>query len=270
MVTSQNTRETANCAEFTREERIAYFSMEIALENGMPIYSGGLGCLAGDALMSAADLGLPLVGVTLASRLGHFRQEIGSGGQQIEHSDPWDPAAHATALNARVAVRIAGRDVWICGWLYVVTGRRSHRVPVLLLDTDVPSNHADDRAITNELYGGGESYRLAQEVVLGIGGMRLLHALGFRVRRYHMNEGHSALLTLELLNRFRYAEADVRRDESAYDVPRVRAHCNFTTHTPVEADHDKFSYELVGRVLDHGVDVSAVRRFSGDGGLNMT
>ena len=256
--------------EFARDERIAYFSMEIALENNIRTYSGGLGCLAGDALRSAADIGLPLIGVTLVSREGYFRQEFDEGGRQIERPDPWDPAQHASALNATVAVQIEGRQVWVRGWLYVVQGRSGGRVPVLLLDTDLTQNHPDDRSITDHLYGDGEEYRLRQEIVLGIAGVRLLHALGFRIRKYHMNEGHSALLGLELLSRFRYAAMDVRPDESAYDVPLVRQLCNFTTHTPVAAGHDKFSYELVDRMLDEGIEAPLLKRFAGTDVLNMT
>jgi starch phosphorylase len=256
--------------EFGREERIAYFSMEIALENRIRTYSGGLGCLAGDALRSAADIGLPLIGVTLVSRAGYFRQAVDANGRQVEQPDPWDPAEFASALNATVAVQINGRQVWIRGWLYVVEGRFGGRVPVLLLDADLAQNHPDDRVITHYLYGDGEEYRLKQEIVLGIAGVRLLHALGFRIRKYHMNEGHSALLALELLNRFRYAAEDVRPDETPYDVPLVRKLCNFTTHTPVEAGHDKFSYALIDRMLDEGIETPLLQRFAGAGALNMT
>jgi glycogen phosphorylase len=256
--------------EFIRSERIAYFTMEIALRPDIPTYSGGLGVLAGDTVRSAADLELPLVTVSLASRAGYFRQRIDEAGRQQEDPDPWDPARTAQPLPARVAVPIEGRDVWVGGWLYVLEGHMGGRQPVVLLDTDLPENGPRDRELTHCLYGGDEAYRLKQEIILGIGGARMLHALGFRVRQYHMNEGHAALLCLELLNRHAYPSADLRTGESAYNIPRVRRLCNFTTHTPVEAGHDKFSYDLVERVLGDFVDSSLLKQLAGEDQLNMT
>jgi starch phosphorylase len=179
---------------FTAQERVAYFSMEVALRPDIPTYAGGLGVLAGDTLRAAADCELPMVAVTLASRRGYFRQELGEDGWQREQEERWEPAQFARAVDAHVSVPIEGRDVWVGGWLYTVTGITGGRVPVILLDTDLDANQAGDRAVTHYLYGGDENYRLKQEIVLGIGGARMLDALGFRVRQYHMNEGHSALL----------------------------------------------------------------------------
>jgi starch phosphorylase len=247
--------------EFVHEPRIAYFSMEIALRSEIPTYSGGLGVLAGDTLRAAADLALPMVGVTLAARAGYFRQEIDGNGRQVEHPAAWDPARFAQPLDAKVAVAIEGRVVWVCGWLYVLDGQGGPQ-PVILLDTDLEENRGEDRELTHYLYGGDETYRFKQEIVLGIGGARLLHALGFKVRKYHMNEGHSALLTLELLHRHAYAPMELRPGEPLYDIPKVRARCNFTTHTPVEAGHDQFSYELVSRVLDNRIGVETLARLS--------
>ncbi|HEY0721104.1 MAG TPA: alpha-glucan family phosphorylase [Gammaproteobacteria bacterium] len=256
--------------EFTQSERIAYFTMEIALRSDIPTYSGGLGVLAGDTVRSAADLELPLVTVSLASREGYFRQSIDEAGRQQEAPDPWEPAQFARPLQARVVVPIEGRDVWVGGWLYVLESYLGGRQPVLLLDTDLADNAPEDRQLTHYLYGGDETYRLKQEMVLGIGGVRLLHALDFRILEYHMNEGHAALLTLELLNLFAYPEKDVRPGESPYDIPRVRELCNFTTHTPVEAGHDKFPYPLVERVLGDFIDLPTLKRLAGDEELNMT
>ncbi|HUJ79618.1 MAG TPA: alpha-glucan family phosphorylase [Nitrospiria bacterium] len=256
--------------EFTQEPRIAYFSMEIALRNDIPTYSGGLGVLAGDTVRSAADLMLPLVAVSLVSRSGYFRQEIDSQGRQIEQPDMWDPAKLATPLGAKIAVRMSGRDVWIRGWLYVLTGQTNGRVPVILLDTDLEENQHDDRELTHYLYGGDETYRLKQEIVLGIGGVRLLRALGFHIRHYHMNEGHSALLGLELLRRHAYPPEEVRPGEARFNIPRVRELCNFTTHTPVEAGHDRFSYDLVDRVLEEFIDPATLKSMAGEDALNMT
>ncbi len=250
--------------------RIAYFSMEIGLQPEMPTYSGGLGMLAGDVLRTAADLELPMVAVSLVSRRGYFRQTIDAQGRQVEHPDPWDPARFAAPLEAKVTVPCEGRRLWVGGWLYMLESHPGGRQPVILLDTDLDENPAADREITHYLYGGDDAYRLKQEIVLGIGGVRMLHALGFTLIRYHMNEGHSALLTLELLRRHAYAPQDVRPGEPLYDVPRVRAACSFTTHTPVEAGHDKFSYDLVGRVLGSDVDLPTLQRFAGEERLNMT
>jgi starch phosphorylase len=255
---------------YTHQPRIAYFSMEIALRNEIPTYSGGLGVLAGDTLRSAADLDLPMVAVSLVSRAGYFRQEIDAHGRQVEHPALWDPRDWARPLNAKIAVAIEGRAVWIGAWLYEHEGHLGGRQPVLLLDTDLDENLAEDREITHYLYGGDETYRFKQEIVLGIGGARLLRALDFEILQYHMNEGHSALLGLELLRRHEYPPEDLRPGESPYDLPRVRELCNFTTHTPVEAGHDRFSYELVQRVLDSSIDLATLKRLAGEDSLNMT
>lgn len=256
--------------EFIHSERIAYFTMEIALRTDIPTYSGGLGVLAGDTVRSAADLELPMVTVSLASRMGYFRQRIDEAGRQHEEPDPWDPAQWATPLQAKVVVPIEGRDVWVGGWLYILEGHMGGRQPVILLDTDQDENRSEDRELTHILYGGDTTYRLKQEMVLGIGGVRLLHALGFRLRQYHMNEGHAALLCLELLNRFAYPSANLRPGEPPYDIPRVRELCNFTTHTPVEAGHDKFPYDVVQRVLGDFIDQKTLKRLAGEEQLNMT
>jgi starch phosphorylase len=255
---------------FLHAPRIAYFTMEIALRNDIPTYAGGLGVLAGDTIRTAADLELLMVAVTLVSRAGYFRQRLDENGRQFEEAAPWDPATHATPLAAKTSIALEGRTVWIGGWLHVVQGHMNGRQPVILLDTDLPENHPDDRLLTHSLYGGDEAYRLKQECVLGIGGWRMLQALGFDARQYHMNEGHSALLALELLRRYAHPPEFVRPGESPYDIPRVRELCNFTTHTPVEAGHDRFSYDLVQRVLGEIVDPATLRLLAGEDSLNMT
>lgn len=239
--------------EFLRLPCVAYFSMEIALRNEIPTYAGGLGVLAGDTLRSAADLRLPLVGVTLVSRAGYFHQDIDATGRQLERQVSWDPRRWAQPLDAKVAVRIEDHPVWVNAWLYVIESRLGGATPVLLLDTDLPENRPEDREITHYLYGGDDTYRLKQEMVLGFGGVRILRALGFEVSAYHMNEGHSALLGVELMRRFAYAADDVRPGEPLYDLPRVRDLCRFTTHTPVEAGHDRFPYALVKRLFASSV-----------------
>ena len=244
--------------------------MEIALDEAIPTYSGGLGVLAGDMMRSAADLGVPMVAVTLVSRAGYFRQEI-AGGQQVERPEPWDPASHAKRLACKVLVNIAGRDVWVGGWQYDVQTQCRHGlagVPVILLDTDLPENREEDRTLTHYLYGGDDTYRLKQEIVLGVGGTRMLHALGIRVQKYHLNEGHSALLTLELLReRAGPAASGILLDDA---IAAVRHRCVFTTHTPVEAAHDQFPWALAEELLSGLVDRRLLHSLGGVERFNLT
>jgi starch phosphorylase len=256
-------------APFLDRPRVAYFSMEIALSVDIPTYSGGLGILAGDTLRSAADLQVPLIGVTLASRKGYFRQEIDASGRQTEHPDTWDPAQHCQPLLARVAVEIGRREVWIRSWLFTLESHLERRIPVILLDTDLPENHPEDRDITHYLYGGDTRYRLRQEIVLGVGGARMLQALNVQVRNYHMNEGHAALLAVELLRGF-HAQAPRGAGGPADESRKVRALCNFTTHTPVEAGHDQFDWELVSEQLGDFMDTEQLKRLAGADRFNMT
>jgi len=255
---------------FNTVPRIAYFSMEIALENEIPTYAGGLGVLAGDTLRSAADLELPMVAVTLASTRGYFRQILDSDGRQSEQETCWAPQEYASRVGAIVAVDIENHPVWVGGWLYILRGHMNGAQPIILLDTDLEQNNSEDRRITHNLYGGDQAYRLKQEIVLGIGGIRILEALGFRLRKYHMNEGHSALLGIELLRRYAYPSEDVRPGEALYDYPRVRELCCFTTHTPIKAGHDRFSYEMVKNILGVDIDMIALKHLAGEDNLNMT
>jgi len=257
--------------EFTRSPRVAYFSMEIALASDIPTYSGGLGVLAGDTLRSAADLALHMVGVTLVSRAGYFEQKIDTTGKQIESPQFWDPSHNTTSVCAKVSVQIERRTVWVGAWLYRIKGQGGAEVPVILLDTDLPENSVEDREITHFLYGHDAAYRLKQEIVLGMGGVRMLQALGFQISKHHMNEGHSAFLGMELLHRHAYQQDDVRPGESLYDVPLVRSKCIFTTHTPVEAGQDKFDYGMVEHIADgEFMDLREVRKLAGEKNLNMT
>ncbi len=241
-----------------RGETIAYFSMEIGLVEEIPTYAGGLGTLAGDTVRSSADLGIPIVAVTLASKKGSFRQELDAAGRQIEHPQDWNPADLMELLPERARVRIGGGMVSIAAWQYDIESPTGGRVPVLFLDTDLEENSPEDRGITDLLYGGDYRYRLKQEMVLGMGGVRLLDALGFKIRKYHLNEGHSSLLALELL------------DRAGGDPDAVQEMCVFTTHTPVEAGHDKFSYHLVGELMEDGDRIEMLRRFGGGEELNLT
>ena len=254
---------------YTHSARIGYFSMEIALAPDIPTYSGGLGVLAGDTLRSAADLRLPLVAVTLVSRMGYFQQELDSAGHQTEQPAAWDPAQKCEPLEAKIVVNVMGRKVWVGSWLYVVKSHLGGTIPVILLDTDLPENDKADREITHFLYGGDQAYRLKQEIVLGIGGVRMLLALGLQVRKYHMNEGHSALLAVELMRRFELFNRR-RPHEPSYNLPGVRAQCIFTTHTPVEAGHDQFDWPLVEEVLQDYIALEELKKLAGEDRLNMT
>ena len=174
--------------------------MEIGLEPKMPTYAGGLGVLAGDTIRAAADLKVPLVGVTLLHRKGYFRQRLDANGWQIEEPVEWEVESFLSEMPARAAVTIEGRRVQLRAWRYEVAGVSGFVVPVYFLDTDLPENSEWDRTLTHFLYGGDEHYRLCQEIILGIGGVRMLRALGCdALERFHMNEGHASLLTIELL-----------------------------------------------------------------------
>jgi glycogen phosphorylase len=255
---------------FLERTSIAYFSMEIAIRPEMHTYSGGLGVLAGDTVRSCADLELPVVFVTMVSRAGCFRQEISSDDRQIEQPDWWDPAQFCEPLGAMVALQIGSRAVWIRPWLYVHTNPLGHEIPILLLDSDLEQNDIEDRKLSHHLYGVGENYRLKQELILGLGGIRLLRALGFRIQTYHLNEGHAAFLTLDLLNRYRIPSHDVRPGEPLYDLAKVRERCVFTTHTPVDAGHDRFSYDQFQSLAPDLAEIGELKQLAGPNELNMT
>jgi starch phosphorylase len=249
---------------------IAYFSMEIGVDPRVPTYAGGLGVLAGDMVRAAADLGLPFVAVTLLHRKGYFRQRLDAAGRQREEPAEWDVAAALELLPARVTVPIGGRPVVVRAWKRNIRGVDGVAVvSVIFLDTDVAENTPDDRAFTDVLYGDDAPYRLAQEVVLGIGGVRMLRALGYAdIDRFHMNEGHSALLVIELISeRLRRAGRTTATDE---DVEAVRQMCVFTTHTPVSAAHDQFPPAMAEHIVGIEPMSELMHRCCYGGALNMT
>jgi glycogen phosphorylase len=236
-------------AKFNSPKRfVAYFSMEIALQNAMPSYSGGLGILAGDTVRAAADIRLPMVAVSLLYRKGYFSQRLAEDGTQTEEPVQWRVEDFLTEEDARVTVPLEGRRIELRAWRYTVKGVRGFEVPVYFLDADLPANAEGDRNLTGSLYGGDAYYRLCQEVLLGIGGVRMLRALRYNdLTRYHMNEGHAALLSLELLGE--EAEKAGRASIRGEDIQKVRGKCIFTTHTPVPAGHDRFPMEYLTRVF---------------------
>ncbi|MFH2145610.1 MAG: alpha-glucan family phosphorylase [Candidatus Omnitrophota bacterium] len=248
-----------------RERMIAYFSMEIGIDSHIRTYSGGLGILAGDTIRSCADLNVPLVGVSLLYKKGYFNQKIDEYGQQHELPYEWDPHELLKRLPQKVSVTIEGRLVYIQAWRYVVVGANGYQIPIIFLDTDIEENTEYDRSLSYYLYGGDQKYRLSQEVILGIGGVRMLQAIGYEhITRYHMNEGHSSLLTLELLNQ------NKKEVEPYWDVDGVRQLCVFTTHTPVPAGHDQFDYGLVAQVLGGFIPMDLLKTVGGQDKLNMT
>jgi glycogen phosphorylase len=221
---------------------VAYFSAEYGLTECLRIYSGGLGVLAGDHLKSASDLGVPLVGVGLLYREGYFQQRVDPAGRQRETYPSADfedlPLRAVTGRGGqllRVPVPFPGRAVMVRVWRADVG-----RVPLYLLDADLAENGEDDRQLTSRLYGGAQEMRISQEIILGIGGYRALQAIGVAPRVFHMNEGHSAFLGLELVRAHMSAGSGWREALEA-----VRRQVVFTTHTPVPAGHDRFPLELV-------------------------
>jgi len=248
---------------------IAYFSMDVAIDSAIPTYSGGLGILAGDMLRSAADLGLPLVAVTLLHRKGYFDQRLDEQGNQLESPSEWCPESYVEPLLPRVSVTIEGREVKIRAWRYIFRGVTGHAVPLLLLDTHLEENDPKDRVITDHLYGGDEHYRLCQEVVLGIGGVAMIQALDYpNLKIYHMNEGHSAFATLALLEQ--QAGGGQRPHFSDIEAEAVRSQCVFTTHTPVPAGHDHFHADLVRHVLGETRSAALSQMQVMNSSLNMT
>ncbi|HEB02612.1 MAG TPA: alpha-glucan family phosphorylase [Nitrospirae bacterium] len=244
--------------------------MEIGVLNEAKTYSGGLGVLAGDTIRSAADLKLPIVAVTLVMKKGYFTQELTEDGTQVEKSAEWDPSKFMTLLPEKAHIHLDGRKVLVQAWLYIQKSLTEGQVPMLFLDTDVEGNDPEDRTITDRLYGGDDRYRLKQEAVLGMGGVRMLRELGFEVKKYHMNEGHASLLTIELLKEYKRDIEEVWDEDLVWDVEKIKELCVFTTHTPVAAGHDKFDYGLVAEVLGELLPPHILRKLAGQDNLNMT
>lgn len=244
--------------------------MEVGLDSALPTYSGGLGILAGDTLRAAADLGLPMIGITLLHRKGYFRQRLDGTGNQFESPATWSFEEALEPMVPRAFVPIAGRVVMVRAWRYIVRGVFGHTVPVYFLDTHLSENEPWEQTLTDALYDGDARHRLCQEIVLGMGGVAMLEALGYKnVSTYHMNEGHAAFLTLALLER------EVARGNLAAvaesDREAVRQRSVFTTHTPIPAGHDQFDLDLVRSVLgeDRLVALRATDAIQ-NGTLNMT
>ncbi|HYV95849.1 MAG TPA: alpha-glucan family phosphorylase [Gemmatimonadaceae bacterium] len=237
---------------------IAYFCAEFGFHNSIPIYSGGLGVLAGDHCKTASDLGVPLVGIGILYRNGYFDQRVNLEGWQESSDDlldlghvPIAPITGAKGADHLVSVKMSGREVHIRAWRMAVG-----RVPIILLDTDLPENHEEDRPLLSRLYAGGPPLRLHQEWLLGVGGVRVLRALGIMPGMWHANEGHAAFMLVERVR-------ELVHDGVAFDdaVHQVRMSSLFTTHTPVPAGHDIFSADLVDAMLqDSWKDLGITRQ----------
>lgn len=251
--------------EEIKQRRIAYFSMEIGIDSSIPTYSGGLGILAGDFIKSCADLKVPLVAVTLLYEKGYFIQKLNAQGIQQELPVQWNRKDFLKPLSNKVSIKIENRDTFISAWQYDVVGVSGYSIPIIFLDTDLEENSEYDKGLNDFLYGGNQWYRLLQELVLGIGGVRMLHSLGYSgIKKYHMNEGHASFLTLELLNEMK------RNKDSKLDFEAVRELCVFTTHTPVPAGHDQFPYDLVNNALRGFLPSGVLKMLCGEEQLNMT
>ncbi len=249
--------------------KVAYFSMEIAVDAGIPSYSGGLGILAGDMIRSASDLKIPMIGMSLLYRKGYFYQRLDSHGWQSEEPVQWMVDDFLEEMPERVSVTVEGRMVYLRAWKYEVEGISGFKVPVYFLDANLNENFEWDRTLTDSLYGGDDHYRICQEIVLGVGGIRMLRALGYQnIERFHMNEGHSSLMTIELLDE--EVNKAGRKSITSADVEAVRKKCVFTTHTPVPAGHDQFPMDLVKRVLGRQEFYDMKDVFCCGGSLNLT
>ncbi|MBI1813220.1 alpha-glucan family phosphorylase [Candidatus Peregrinibacteria bacterium] len=245
-----------------RRLTVAYFTMEIAATDRIPTFAGGLGVLAADIMRSSADLGVDAACVSVCWQFGYLKQAIRPDGTQSYEQVAWDPSKELTKLPQTISVQIERRTVKVGAWMMEYTSGNSatkgHAVPLYFLDTNLPENTPEDRAITQHLYGGDAAMRMKQEVVLGCGGVRMLRALGYDdVGTFHMNEGHCAFLTLELLR------------ERGFNDALVRGSCAFTTHTPIKAGHDVFGYELAWRIAGNLLPWH-IKKLAGEDALSMT
>ena len=242
-----------------RETKIAYISMEIALESNIPTYSGGLGILSGDTVRSAADLEIPMVGICLCYSSGYFYQLFNERGEQKEKEIEWSFFYEFDKVEEPITVKIEDKDVKVSAWLYKIIGQSGHILPIYLLTTDVEGNELWMKKMTGSLYDATSRWnRIVQEMILGIGGVKLLKSQGYdNIKTYHINEGHGAFATLELYNELK-------------SIEKVKQKVVFTTHTPVPAGHDRFDDGLVRQVfLDRFP--SEIRKLAYEGSqLNMT
>jgi starch phosphorylase len=244
--------------ELINDTKVAYISMEIGLDSNIPTYSGGLGVLSGDTVRSAADLEIPMVGICLCYSSGYFYQLFNEVGEQKEKEIEWSFYYEFDRVEKPITIKIQDKEIKISAWLYRVVGQSGHIIPIYLLTTDVVGNEDWQRKLTAALYDSTSRWhRIVQEMILGLGGVKLLKSLGYNnIKVYHINEGHGAFATLELL-------------KELGDIEKVKQSVVFTTHTPVPAGHDKFSYDLVRDVFRDELP-SNIKELGGKNELNMT
>ena len=245
----------------SKDIKVAYFSAEIGIDENIKTYSGGLGILAGGTIMAMADLNVPFCAVTLLYRNGFFKQKIVNGVQE-EQDDFWDYKNFLEDTGKQVKVNISGDDVFIKIWKYEKRGVLGHIVPIYFLDTNLDENTEKGKEITDRLYMGD---RISQELVLGVGGYRALKELGYNnIEKYHMNEGHSVFLTLEM-----YRDLGIK---NGFDDGQVKERCVFTTHTPIAAGHDKFKYSDFYERVKGEPDLVPwhIKKLAGEDELNTT
>ncbi len=220
-----------------KDIRVAYFSMEIMLESDIPSYAGGLGILAGDTLRSCADLGVPAIGVSLVYSGYTFSQHIKEDGSQTFLETDWQRMDQLTRLPQKTTIEIDGTQIHIACWRYDIVGLSGFTVPVFMLDTNIPDNPQWVKNLTKNLYTPNPDIRLSQEMILGIGGIRILEELGYKnIDTYHLNEGHTSLVPLGLMYEYHLSEKEAKNK------------CIFVTHTPVAEGHDKFTYDLAEKL----------------------
>ncbi|MFX0034224.1 MAG: alpha-glucan family phosphorylase [Candidatus Hermodarchaeota archaeon] len=238
---------------------VAYISMEIAVDSNIPTYSGGLGVLSGDTVRSAADLEIPMVGICLCYSSGYFYQFFNEFGEQKEKEIAWNFYYEFDKVEKPISLKIENKDVLVSAWLYRVIGQSGHVLPIYLLTTDVEGNEEWMKKMTGSLYDSTSRWnRIVQEIILGIGGVKLLKSLGYNnIKTYHLNEGHGSFATLELFNELG-------------SIDKVKEKVVFTTHTPVPAGHDRFNKDLVDKVFESRIP-KEIRKLADDNGeFNMT
>ncbi|MBD3194132.1 MAG: alpha-glucan family phosphorylase [Candidatus Lokiarchaeota archaeon] len=246
--------------ELIKDTKVAYISMEAALDSNIPTYSGGLGVLSGDTIRSAADLEIPMVAICLCYSSGYFYQLFNEKGEQKEKEIEWSFFYEFDKVEKPIEMMIENKTMKVSAWLYRVIGQSGHVIPIYLLTTDVKGNEPWMLKLTGSLYDSTSRWnRIVQEMILGIGGVRLLNSLGYEnIKTYHINEGHGAFSTLELYNNY------------GKNIEEVREKVAFTTHTPVPAGHDRFDYSLVNKVFEDRYPAKFKELGDQDGKLNMT
>ncbi|MHA1255660.1 MAG: alpha-glucan family phosphorylase, partial [Promethearchaeota archaeon] len=241
------------------DTKVAYISMEIGMDSNIPTYSGGLGVLAGDTVRSAADLEIPMVGICLCYSSGYFYQLFNEHGEQKEKEIEWSFFYEFEKVEKPITIKVENKEAKVSAWLYRVIGQSGHVLPIYLLTTDVDGNEDWMKNMTGSLYDSTSRWnRIVQEMILGIGGVKLLRSMGYNnIETYHLNEGHGSFAALELYNELG-------------DIEKVKKKVVFTTHTPVPAGHDRFKQDLVDKVFEKRIPPEIRKLGDENGEFNMT